>query len=169
MRRNNQSGNAVKTAIIPAVLALFGMLGQPAVPAYADKGAATNTAAATSTSQPAEAGGKKSTSTAAKESKKTSSKSGHLPTIYDFGAAWCVPCHKFAPIFDKVKEQYVGKAEFVHVDFDDPKSKGLIDKYKVTEIPTLLMVNAAGKVKYEKSGILEEKELIEQVNKVVGH
>lgn len=115
----------------------------------------------------------KKTVKAAKQTKSDPVKSAEksvkgLPKVYEFGAAWCVPCKKFAPTFEKIKEQYSGKAEFQTIDYDDPKAKALVDKYSISSVPTIIIADAAGKKKYEHSGILDEKDLVEQVNKVVG-
>jgi thioredoxin 1 len=90
------------------------------------------------------------------------------PSVFEFGASYCVPCKKFAPTFEKMKQQYAGKVAFQSIDIEDEKSKALVEKYKVVSVPKLVVVDAAGKIKYEHEGIVEEKILTEQVNKVVG-
>jgi thiol-disulfide isomerase/thioredoxin len=77
----------------------------------------------------------------------------------DFSAEWCVPCKKFAPTFDKVSKNYKNKVEFIHYDSEKGEGKVLADKYKVNSLPTVVFIDAKGKVsKYEK-GILTEAEL----------
>lgn len=90
-----------------------------------------------------------------------------MPVIYDFGAAWCVPCKKFAPIFDKVAESYKGKADFQHIDADDEKNKALVDKYKVMSLPTIVFVDKAGKTVATKNKVMTEAELVQQMDSLI--
>lgn len=90
-----------------------------------------------------------------------------LPIVYDFGAPWCAPCKKFAPTFDKVAASYKGKAEFVHIDADDEKNKALVEKYKVSGLPTIIFVDTHGKTVFEKNAVLSETELIQQTDALI--
>lgn len=90
-----------------------------------------------------------------------------MPIIYDFGAAWCVPCKKFAPVFDKVAEKYKGKVDFQHIDADDEKNKALVDKYKVMSLPTIVFVDKTGKTVDTKNKVLTEAELIQQTDSLI--
>lgn len=105
---------------------------------------------------------------AAKTKSPKTAKVAGLPKVYEFGAPWCVPCKKFAPTFEKLKLQYSGKAEFESVDVNDEKNKALADKYGVVSVPKIVVTDAAGKMKYEHEGIVDEKTLIDQVNKAAG-
>lgn len=120
------------------------------------------TATSTKTSAAASTDKKASTSPASSNDKKTA-----MPVIYDFGAAWCVPCKKFAPIFDKVAESYKGKADFQHIDADDEKNKALVDKYKVMSLPTIVFVDKAGKTVATKNKVMTEAELVQQMDSLI--
>ena len=90
------------------------------------------------------------------------------PTIYEFGASYCVPCKVFAPTFEKIKGQYSGKAEFHTVNIDDDANKQLVEKYKVLSVPKFVILDGTGKIKYQHDGAVDEKTLTDEINKVVG-
>ncbi len=94
-------------------------------------------------------------------------KQASLPTIYDFGAVWCVPCKKFAPIFDKVAESYKGKVDFQHIDAEDEKHKALVEKYKVMTLPTIIFVDKAGKTVATVNKVMTEAELTKQTEALI--
>lgn len=90
-----------------------------------------------------------------------------LPTIYDFGAVWCVPCKKFAPVFDKVAESYKGKVDFQHIDAEEEKQKALVDKYKVMTLPTIVFVDKAGRTVATVNKVMTEAELTKQTDALI--
>ena len=56
--------------------------------------------------------------------------------LIDFWAAWCGPCRRFGPIFEKVSEQHPD-AVFAKVDTDaEPQLQAM---YGVSSIPTLVV------------------------------
>lgn len=89
------------------------------------------------------------------------------PSVIDFFAVWCVPCKKFEPTFNKVAADFKGKVDFLHVDVDDPKQKALVDKYKVTVMPTFVFRDAAGKAKLINEGVMKEPAFVEEVNNLL--
>ena len=71
------------------------------------------------------------------------------PVLLDFTASWCPPCqvmkHEVWPnarVASAVNEGYVP----VLVDVDDPKNAEVAQRYGVRSIPTLVVVDAEGKV-----------------------
>jgi thioredoxin 1 len=75
--------------------------------------------------------------------------------IYYFSAYWCSPCYAYGPIVEKVAKELgllVSK-----IDVDEDSATGW--RYKVMEIPTVLLVDEKGdevkRLKYAKT----EKEL----------
>ena len=94
-------------------------------------------------------------------------KKATMPIIYDFGASWCVPCKKFAPVFDKVAEKYKGKVDFQHIDAEAEKHKALVDKYKVMTLPTIVFVDKSGNTVVTKNKVLSEAELIQQTDALI--
>lgn len=78
--------------------------------------------------------------------------------IIDFWAPWCGPCIQFAPIFEKVAENYPD-ITFGKVNTEEQQS--LATKYGVSSIPTLMVVrdgiillNSAGSLPEDKFGDL---------------
>jgi thioredoxin 1 len=86
--------------------------------------------------------------------------------VLEFSAAYCVPCRKFAPNFEKLKEQFAGKADFEVVPFDKPEGQAIANKYDVMSVPTVLIFDTAGKLCYRTTGALNEKELTGEISKV---
>ena len=65
-----------------------------------------------------------------------------LPTVIDFYAEWCGPCKRIAPLFDELKEQCEGKANFVRVDVDEDADMAM--KYRIEAMPTFVFLDADG-------------------------
>jgi thiol-disulfide isomerase/thioredoxin len=106
--------------------------------------------------------------TAAKKSSKPTATKASKPTVYDFGASWCVPCKKFAPTFAKVKAQFGSKADFQSIDGETPEGEKFAVKYGVAAFPTVVITDAHGKVVFKKNGLMDEKMLTDEVTKAVG-
>ncbi len=89
------------------------------------------------------------------------------PSIIDFSAVWCVPCKKFEPIYDKVANSYKGRVDFFHVDVDDVKQKAIVEKYKISIMPTVVFRDAKGVAKLLNEGVMDEKSLVQEVNNLL--
>jgi thioredoxin 1 len=87
------------------------------------------------------------------------------PKIIEFSAAWCVPCKKMAPMIHKLEVDYAGKAQFQSVDFD--KDTDIVTKYDVTSVPTVIIINGAGKISYQHAGSIDEKTMTTELAKVI--
>ncbi|MFP4459913.1 MAG: thioredoxin [Candidatus Zixiibacteriota bacterium] len=59
------------------------------------------------------------------------------PTLVDFFATWCGPCRRYAPILEKLAEEYKGKVNIVKVDVE--KNRELATKYNVRSVPTSII------------------------------
>ncbi len=90
------------------------------------------------------------------------------PSVLEFGAAWCVPCKVFAPIFEKVKNTYSDKVDFHTYDTETPEGEKLSDKFAVSGLPTVIILDSSSKVFFRKSGIMDEKTLTAEVIKAIG-
>ena len=56
--------------------------------------------------------------------------------VIDFFAEWCGPCQKMLPVVSKLKEEMSNKVNIVKLDSD--RSKEIMTKFNVDEIPTFL-------------------------------
>ena len=75
--------------------------------------------------------------------------------LIDFWAAWCGPCRRFGPIFEKVSEENPD-ATFVKVDTEQEQE--LAGQYGVNSIPTLVIYRDGIPV-YGAPGALPEETL----------
>lgn len=83
--------------------------------------------------------------------------------VLDFGAAWCPPCNKLAPIFSEVsKAEEFKNISFVKVDVDE--ASDLASDHSVTSVPTLVVIKD-GKVKARHTGFMTATALTLWVNK----
>lgn len=83
--------------------------------------------------------------------------------VLDFGATWCPPCNKLAPIFAEVSQAEEFKnISFVKVDIEE--ASDLASDYSVTSIPTLVVIKD-GKVKATHTGFMSKTALALWVSK----
>ena len=59
-----------------------------------------------------------------------------VPTLVDFWADWCEPCHRIAPFVEQIAVEYHGKLNVGKMDIDE--SPEMPTKYNIRSIPTLI-------------------------------
>lgn len=112
------------------------------------------------------------------DSQITVAPSGKIMVI-NFGATWCPPCREEMPELDSFAQANQEKVDFYAVNLQESKGKvsqfvnengytmpvlldedGVVAKtFKVTAIPTTIIVNKHGMIKYRKSGGMTRDEL----------
>jgi thioredoxin len=82
--------------------------------------------------------------------------------IIDFWATWCGPCKSFAPIYEKVSEQF---SDIVFAKVNTEEEQELAASFQIRSIPTL-MIFREQIVIFSQAGMLPEKALIDLIGKV---
>ncbi|MCL6423493.1 thioredoxin [Brachybacterium sp. JHP9] len=84
--------------------------------------------------------------------------------LIDFWAGWCVPCQRFAPIFEKAAEDHPD-VTFAKLDTEDQQELAM--RYGVTAIPTLVAYREGIPV-FQQAGALPASALEDLISKVQG-
>ncbi|MGH8773731.1 MAG: thioredoxin [Jiangellaceae bacterium] len=82
--------------------------------------------------------------------------------LIDFWAAWCGPCLRFAPVFEKASERHAD-VTFAKVDTEDQRA--LSAMYGITSIPTLVAYRDGIPV-FSQPGALPEAVLEDLIGQV---
>ena len=88
-----------------------------------------------------------------------------LPVVVEFFSPTCPYCQQLTPIFQKLSGEYIQKMKFGMVDTS--KNSEIATGYGVMGVPTLKFF-CAGRPIYEIVGLRSEKELREELEKVLG-
>jgi len=59
------------------------------------------------------------------------------PVLVDFWAEWCPPCHRLAPVFEKLAARYGDEIRFAKVNIDEFPQ--LANQLGIRSIPTLVL------------------------------
>ncbi len=87
-----------------------------------------------------------------------------IPVLVDFWAPWCAPCRMLEPTLKSLAARYEGKCKIVRVNVDE--NRGLAEKYKISAIPTLILVKN-GKVVSQTVGLRPEEDLAAAIDKAL--
>ena len=77
--------------------------------------------------------------------------------VIDLGATSCIPCKMMAPILEKLKEDYKGKASVVFIDVWKNPEVG--KEFGITSIPTQIFYNKKGIEAQRHVGFLDEESM----------
>jgi thioredoxin 1 len=82
-------------------------------------------------------------------------------TMLDLGADKCIPCKMMAPIMEKLKKDYNGKADIIFIDvWKDPRQA---ERFKISSIPTQIFYDRSGKEVWRHVGFLKEAAIVEKL------
>jgi thioredoxin 1 len=82
--------------------------------------------------------------------------------VLDFWAPWCGPCRSFAPIFEKVAQEY---PDILFGKINTEEQQGLAGFFQIQSIPTVIILREKVGV-FQQPGMLPEETLKELVEKV---
>lgn len=77
-----------------------------------------------------------------------------------FWADWCHPCQMLKPVIDDLKSQYT----IEEINIEDT-SEEILTKYKVRNIPLLVLENEEGNELWRHTGFITKDELIKELDK----
>lgn len=87
-----------------------------------------------------------------------------MVTMVDLGADQCVPCKMMAPILEKLKKAYEGKAAIIFIDVW--KNTDQARRFGIRAIPTQIFYDATGREIGRHVGFMSEKDIIDQLTKM---
>jgi thioredoxin 1 len=83
-------------------------------------------------------------------------------TLVDFWAEWCAPCHRFAPVYEKVSQNHPD-ITFAKVDIE--AEQNLATALNISSVPTIMAIRD-GVIVYQTPGALPEHLLETMISKV---
>ncbi len=87
-----------------------------------------------------------------------------MVTMVALGRKTCPQCKMMAPILEKLKVKYEGKAAIVFINLlQDPEQQYV---YRLKAIPTQVFFDMEGKEVFRHVGFFSEKDIIAQLNKM---
>lgn len=78
-------------------------------------------------------------------------------TVIDLGATACIPCKMMAPVLEKVREDYKGRASVVFIDVWKTPEVG--KEFGIRSIPTQIFYNKKGVEIQRHEGFLDEESM----------
>lgn len=85
------------------------------------------------------------------------------PTLVDFHAEWCGPCHQFSPIIQEVKNELGDHLRVIKIDVD--KNQTLAQRLNIMSIPTVVIYKS-GKVVWRESGVQTKLVLLKKIKEI---
>ncbi len=80
-----------------------------------------------------------------------------LPTLVDFWAPWCGPCHMVSPILEEIAEDYAGQFKLAKLNVDNAPDTAA--RYGIRAIPSMLLFKD-GEIAAQTIGAQPKQELL---------
>lgn len=87
-----------------------------------------------------------------------------MVTMVDLGADKCIPCKLMAPVLEKLKKEYDGRAAIVFIDVW--KTPDEAKKFGIRAIPTQIFFDKEGKEAFRHTGYFDEKSIVAVLEKL---
>lgn len=81
-------------------------------------------------------------------------------TLIDLGKGTCIPCKMMAPVLEKVKKRFAGKAEVIVIDIRHDIEQAR--RFGIRAIPTQIFFDSEGREVYRHVGFMDENAIVEQ-------
>ncbi len=89
---------------------------------------------------------------------------GEKLVVIDFGATWCGPCQRQAPIIEAVAEKYDGKAIIGKCDVDE--CEDLAMQFNIRNIPVVAFVKN-GELKHKFVGLTSQEDIEAKIQELL--
>ena len=85
-----------------------------------------------------------------------------MVTMIDLGAGQCIPCKMMAPILEKLKKEYAGRAAVIFLDVREDQTPAR--RFGIRTIPTQIFFDKEGREVFRHAGVLLEDEIVRRFN-----
>jgi thioredoxin 1 len=86
------------------------------------------------------------------------------PVLAEFGRGTCVPCKEMKPILEELSKEFEGRMKVLILSVDDYRD--LTNQYRITAIPTQIILDNTGKEIFRHIGFWSKNEIIGQLDKL---
>jgi thioredoxin 1 len=85
-------------------------------------------------------------------------------SLVDLGKGTCIPCKMMAPVLERVKKRFAGRAEVIVIDirYDYDQAR----RFEIRAIPTQIFFDRDGKEVYRHVGFMDENAIVDQFAKM---
>lgn len=95
------------------------------------------------------------------------------PTFYKFSSPMCGDCIKLARELEPIKPKFAGKIYFKDMNVsgaagDDPLTKSMIETYKITMVPTVIIIDKNGKFLKKIEGYKNQSSIENDIKEAIG-
>lgn len=85
------------------------------------------------------------------------------PVLLQFYADWCGPCKMLTRIIDESMEEITQHVKLQRIDVDQHQE--ISAQFQIRAIPTMVLVDQAGEVKWKHTGLMEVRDIVAEISK----